>query len=160
MINASTAICAAKWPPPVSNATTTGVISVSFGMLDPKSWASDGTVLRRLLGDSAYRAVWRFARGAIGDEYGAFRWTRRLFQHTSPQVCPTRPAIHRGKERSAQIKERKAPPDECSIAASTPRASWVFEASSDECERLMVAVARRQRTLTKFARAKIIAGLI
>jgi hypothetical protein len=43
-----------------------------LGMLDPKSWASDGTVLRRLLGNPAYRAVWRFARGGIGDEYRSF----------------------------------------------------------------------------------------
>ena len=43
-----------------------------LGMLDPKSWASDGTTLRRLLGNPAYRAVWRFARGGIGDEYRSF----------------------------------------------------------------------------------------
>jgi hypothetical protein len=43
-----------------------------LGMLDPKSWASDGTILRRLLGNPAYRAVWRFARGGIGDEYRSF----------------------------------------------------------------------------------------
>ena len=42
------------------------------GMLDAKSWASDVTTLRRLLGNPAYRAVWRFARGGIGDEYRAF----------------------------------------------------------------------------------------
>ncbi len=42
------------------------------GMLDPKSWASDVTALRRLLGQPAYRAVWRVARGAIGDEYRSF----------------------------------------------------------------------------------------
>jgi hypothetical protein len=43
-----------------------------LGMLDPKSWASDGTILRRLLGNPAYRAVWRFARGGIGDEYRSY----------------------------------------------------------------------------------------
>jgi hypothetical protein len=42
------------------------------GMLDAKSWASDVTTLRRLLGNPAYRAVWRFARGGIGDEYRFF----------------------------------------------------------------------------------------
>jgi hypothetical protein len=42
------------------------------GMLDSKSWASDVTTLRRLLGNPAYRAVWRFARGGIGDEYRSF----------------------------------------------------------------------------------------
>jgi len=42
------------------------------GMLDAKSWASDVTTLRRLLGNPAYRAVWRFARGGIGDEYRSF----------------------------------------------------------------------------------------
>ena len=42
------------------------------GMLDAKSWASDVTTLRRLLGNPAYRSVWRFARGGIGDEYRSF----------------------------------------------------------------------------------------
>ncbi len=42
------------------------------GMLDAKSWASDVTTLRRLLGNPAYRAVWRFARGGIGEEYRSF----------------------------------------------------------------------------------------
>ena len=42
------------------------------GMLDAKSWASDVTTLRRLLGNPAYRAVWRFARSGIGDEYRFF----------------------------------------------------------------------------------------
>lgn len=41
-------------------------------MLDAKSWASDVTTLRRLLANPAYRAVWRFARGGIGDEYRSF----------------------------------------------------------------------------------------
>ena len=74
-----------------------------LGMLDPKSWASDGTVLRRLLGNPAYRAVWRFARGGIGDEYRSFlRWTRRRIQAQRPaQFAQHAPAIHRGRERSA-----------------------------------------------------------
>ena len=43
-----------------------------LGMLDPKSWASDGARLEALARQPAYRAVWRFARGGIGDEYRSF----------------------------------------------------------------------------------------
>jgi len=42
------------------------------GMLDSKSWASDVATLKRLLSNPAYRAVWRAARGGIGDEYKSF----------------------------------------------------------------------------------------
>ena len=74
-----------------------------LGMLDPKSWASDGTVLRRLLGNPAYRAVWRFARGGIGDEYRSFLdGLAAESRHNRPaQFAQHAPAIHRGRERSA-----------------------------------------------------------
>ncbi len=42
------------------------------GMLDPKSWASDVATLQRLMSNPAYRAVWRAARGASGEEYKSF----------------------------------------------------------------------------------------
>ena len=42
------------------------------GTLDAKSWASDVATLKRLLSNPAYRAVWRTARGGIGDEYSSF----------------------------------------------------------------------------------------
>jgi len=42
------------------------------GMLDPKSWASDVVTLKRLLGNPAYRAVWRAVRTGIGEEYRSF----------------------------------------------------------------------------------------
>ena len=42
------------------------------GMLDSKSWASDVATLKRLLSNPTYRAVWRAARGGIGDEYKSF----------------------------------------------------------------------------------------
>ena len=42
------------------------------GMLDPKSWASDVATLQRLLSNPTYRAVWRVARNAMGDDYKSF----------------------------------------------------------------------------------------
>ena len=42
------------------------------GTLDAKSWASDVLTMKRLLGNPAYRAVWRAVRDGIGDEYRSF----------------------------------------------------------------------------------------
>ena len=70
-----------------------------LGMLDPKSWASNCTVLRRLLGNPAYRAVWRFARGGIGDEYRSFLdgLAAEFGATPSRPICPTRSGNTRGK---------------------------------------------------------------
>jgi hypothetical protein len=42
------------------------------GMLDAQSWSSDNATLKRLLANPVYRAVWRAARGALGEEYRSF----------------------------------------------------------------------------------------
>jgi hypothetical protein len=42
------------------------------GTLEAKSWASDVVTLQRLLGNPAYRAVWRAVRDGIGEEYRSF----------------------------------------------------------------------------------------
>ena len=42
------------------------------GTLDAKSWASDRLTLKRLLGNPAYRAVWRAVREGIGEDYRTF----------------------------------------------------------------------------------------
>ncbi|HSP64334.1 MAG TPA: hypothetical protein VLQ90_15195 [Pyrinomonadaceae bacterium] len=60
-----------------------------LGMLDPASWASDGITLKRLLGNPAYRAVWRFARSGIGDEYRSF--LDGLAAESSRNVPPNMP---------------------------------------------------------------------
>ena len=42
------------------------------GMLDAKSWASDVATLKRLFCNPVYRAVWKAARGALGEDYRDF----------------------------------------------------------------------------------------
>ena len=42
------------------------------GTLDSQSWSSDVATLKRLLTNPAYRAVWRAARGACGEQYRSF----------------------------------------------------------------------------------------
>ena len=42
------------------------------GMLDAQSWSSDNTTLKRLLANPVYRAVWKAARGALGEDYRSF----------------------------------------------------------------------------------------
>ena len=79
-----------------------------LGMLDPKSWASDGTVLRRLLGNPAYRAVWRFARGGIGDEYRSFLDGLAAESRHNPSrpICPTRSG-NTSRKREKRSRGRK-----------------------------------------------------
>ena len=79
-----------------------------LGMLDPKSWASDGITLRRLLGNPAYRAVWRFARGGIGDEYRSF--LDGLAAESKRNVPPNLPNTLRqyiAEEREKRSRGRK-----------------------------------------------------
>jgi hypothetical protein len=42
------------------------------GMLDAQSWSSDNATLKRLLANPVYRAVWKAARSALGDDYRSF----------------------------------------------------------------------------------------
>jgi len=42
------------------------------GMLDAQSWSSDNATLKRLLANPVYRAVWKAARGALGEDYRNF----------------------------------------------------------------------------------------
>jgi len=42
------------------------------GMLDAQSWSSDVATLKRLFGNPVYRAVWKAARGALGEDYRNF----------------------------------------------------------------------------------------
>src|SRR5581483_480807 len=82
-----------------------------LGMLDPKSWASDGTTLKRLLGNPAYRAVWRFARGGWGEEYGPFREARAAESgHTAPPNMPTPPRQYVGEEGGAPQRSQDVRP--------------------------------------------------
>jgi len=82
-----------------------------LGMLDPKSWASDGVTLRRLLGNPAYRAVWRYARGGIGDEYRSF--IDGLAAESGPKLPPNLPNTLRqyiAEERAALQKSQDVKP--------------------------------------------------
>ena len=82
-----------------------------LGMLDPKSWASDGVTLRRLLGNPAYRAVWRYARGGIGDEYRSF--IDGLAAESRPKLPPNLPNTLRqyiAEERAALQKSQDVKP--------------------------------------------------
>lgn len=59
------------------------------GMLDAASWESDVATLKRLLSNPAYRAVWRAARGAGGEEYKAFLdGLAAEAKHTPPANLP------------------------------------------------------------------------
>ena len=49
-----------------------GFFQFRLGVLDAQSWASDGNTLKRILGNPAYRAVWRFMRGGMGNKYRSF----------------------------------------------------------------------------------------
>jgi len=42
------------------------------GMLDEQSWSSDVATLKRLFSSPVYRAVWKAARGALGEDYRGF----------------------------------------------------------------------------------------
>jgi len=42
------------------------------GMLDAQSWSSDNATLKRILANPVYRAVWKAARGALGEDYRNF----------------------------------------------------------------------------------------
>ncbi len=76
-----------------------------LGMLDPASWASDGTTLKRLLGNPAYRAVWRFARGGIGDEYRSFLDAlAEESRHNVPSHLPNTLRQYIAEEREALQK--------------------------------------------------------
>ena len=78
-----------------------------LGMLDPKSWASDGATLKRLLGNPAYRAVWRFARGGIGDEYRSFLdGLAAESRHNVRPICPTRSG-NTSRKREKRSRGRK-----------------------------------------------------
>src|SRR5439155_24376942 len=82
-----------------------------LGMLDPKSWASDGTVLRRLLGNPAYRAVWRFARGGIGDEYRSFLdGLAAESRHNVPPNLPNTLRQYIAEEREALQRSQDVKP--------------------------------------------------
>ena len=56
----------------VSGATKTASFSFILACWIPRAGRPTVHSLRRLLGNPAYRAVWRFARGGIGDEYRSF----------------------------------------------------------------------------------------
>ncbi len=82
-----------------------------LGMLDPMSWASDGVTLKRLLGNPAYRAVWRFARGGIGAEYRNF--LDGLAAESKHNVSPNLPNTLRqyiAEEREALLTSRDVGP--------------------------------------------------
>jgi hypothetical protein len=82
-----------------------------LGMLDPKSWASNGTVLRRLLGNPAYRAVWRFARGGIGDEYRSFLdGLAAESRHNVPPNLPNTLRQYIAEEREALQRSQDVKP--------------------------------------------------
>jgi hypothetical protein len=73
-----------------------------MGMLDAKSWSSDGTTLRRLLSNPVYRAVWRFARGGIGDEYRSFLdGLAAEASHSGPPNLPNTLRQYIAEEREA-----------------------------------------------------------
>ena len=80
-----------------------------LGMLDSKSWASDGVTLKRLMGNPAYRAVWRFARGGIGDEYRAFLdGFADESRHNVPLDLPNTLRQYIAEEREALQKSQDA----------------------------------------------------
>jgi hypothetical protein len=82
-----------------------------LGMLDPKSWASDGITLRRLLGNPAYRAVWRFAWGGIGDEYRSFLdGLAAESRHNDPPNLPNTLRQYIAEEREALQKSQDVRP--------------------------------------------------
>ena len=47
-------------------------IQFQAGTLDPRSWDSDVTTIRRLLASPAYRVVWKLARGGMSGGYRDF----------------------------------------------------------------------------------------
>ena len=72
------------------------------GMLDAKSWASDVSALRRLLSNPTYRAVWRAARAAIGDEYRSFLdGVAAEAKHNAPANLPNTLTQYIAEEREA-----------------------------------------------------------
>jgi len=42
------------------------------GMLDAQSWSSDVATLKRMFANPVYWAVWKAARGALGEDYRSF----------------------------------------------------------------------------------------
>ena len=63
-----------------------------LGMLDPKSWASDGTILRRLLGNPAYRGPGGSRGAGSAMNTGHFSMDSPPNPGTTPSrpICPTR----------------------------------------------------------------------
>jgi hypothetical protein len=61
------------------------------GMLDAQSWSSDVATLKRLFGSPVYRAVWKAARGALGEDYRTF--LDELVSETRPSAPIYLPSV-------------------------------------------------------------------